>query len=105
MTFSFFSRDACLHATSFFRDDWKKAFKPRDLVALSVQPLLIFPTHYTGEPGYITDTEDSNVIDLTAEGAQVSAHPGGRENQEPQDALADFARGELGPDMGKKQEL
>ena len=30
-----------------------------------MQPLLIYPTHYTGELGYITDTENSDVIDLS----------------------------------------
>ena len=34
----------------------------RDLKALSVHPLLVYPTHYTGEEGYISDTEDTNVI-------------------------------------------
>ena len=34
----------------------------RDLKALSVHPLLVNPTHYTGEEGYISDTEDTNVI-------------------------------------------
>ncbi|KAI2667288.1 Procollagen galactosyltransferase 2 [Labeo rohita] len=34
-------------------------FLPRDLKAFSVQPLLLFPTHYAGEPGYFSDTETS----------------------------------------------
>ena len=34
----------------------------RDLAALSVHPLLVHPTHYTGEEGYISDTEDTQVI-------------------------------------------
>jgi len=38
-------------------------FFPRDLVALSAQPVLVEPTHYTGQPGYVTDTEDSPVVD------------------------------------------
>ena len=29
---------------------------------LSFEPLLLYPTHYTGEPGYITDTENSEII-------------------------------------------
>lgn len=28
-------------------------------MAWSASPLLIFPTHYTGDTGYISDTEDS----------------------------------------------
>ncbi|XP_076008901.1 procollagen galactosyltransferase 2 [Genypterus blacodes] len=38
-------------------------FQPRDLKAFSVEPLLIYPTHYTGEPGYISDTETSTIWD------------------------------------------
>ena len=29
----------------------------------SVEPLLLFPTHYTGEPGYFSDTETSTIWD------------------------------------------
>lgn len=38
-------------------------FETRDLKAFSAEPLLIFPTHYTGEPGYVSDTETSTVWD------------------------------------------
>ncbi|XP_054912126.1 procollagen galactosyltransferase 2 isoform X2 [Poeciliopsis prolifica] len=38
-------------------------FEPRDLKAFSVEPLLLYPTHYTGEPGYISDTETSTIWD------------------------------------------
>lgn len=41
---------------------WKEAYYPRDLVALSAEPLLIYPTHYLGEANYISDTEDSKII-------------------------------------------
>lgn len=41
---------------------WLGQFSPRDLVALSAEPLLVEPTHYTGEAFYISDTEDSSVI-------------------------------------------
>lgn len=41
---------------------WLSAFGPRDLVAISAEPLLVEPTQYTGEPNYISDTEDSSVI-------------------------------------------
>lgn len=44
-------------------DTWKNYYTNRDLIALSISPLLLYPTHYTGEKGYISDTEDSNVID------------------------------------------
>ncbi|XP_078515346.1 procollagen galactosyltransferase 2 [Lissotriton helveticus] len=38
-------------------------FEPRDLKAFSTEPLLIYPTHYTGEEGYISDTETSTIWD------------------------------------------
>lgn len=30
--------------------------------ALSAAPLLVHPTHYTGQEGYISDTEDSALV-------------------------------------------
>lgn len=42
--------------------EWMDKFENRDLIAYSVAPLLIYPTHYTGENGYISDTEDSSVL-------------------------------------------
>ncbi|XP_026843806.1 glycosyltransferase 25 family member [Drosophila persimilis] len=48
---------------------WTAAFKKRDLIALSAAPLLLYPIHYTGESGYISDTEDSQQINVqTTEG-------------------------------------
>ncbi|CAD7005695.1 unnamed protein product [Ceratitis capitata] len=46
-------------------ETWKSYFFQRDLWAFSAAPLLLYPTHYTGEKGYISDTEDSEVT-LTA---------------------------------------
>ncbi|XP_023677671.1 procollagen galactosyltransferase 1 [Paramormyrops kingsleyae] len=43
--------------------DYMEQFVTRDLKAFSAEPLLVFPTHYTGEPGYISDTETSTVWD------------------------------------------
>ncbi|MBN3274039.1 GT251 galactosyltransferase, partial [Polyodon spathula] len=40
-----------------------KHFEPRDLLAFSAEPLLVFPTHYTGDAGYISDTETSTIWD------------------------------------------
>ena len=42
---------------------WKESFANRNLRAFSVYPLLVHPTHYTGEDGYISDTEDTSTID------------------------------------------
>lgn len=41
---------------------WKSEFEPRNLIAWSASPLIVFPTHYTGDDGYISDTEDSVLI-------------------------------------------
>ncbi|TSS97523.1 Procollagen galactosyltransferase 2 [Bagarius yarrelli] len=38
-------------------------FKKRNLIAFSVEPFLLYPTHYTGEPGYSSDTETSTIWD------------------------------------------
>ncbi|XP_014886690.1 procollagen galactosyltransferase 1 [Poecilia latipinna] len=43
--------------------DYMEQFENRDLKAFSAEPLLVFPTHYTGDPGYISDTETSTVWD------------------------------------------
>ncbi|XP_033127179.1 procollagen galactosyltransferase 2-like isoform X2 [Anneissia japonica] len=40
---------------------WKDQFSPRDLITFSVHPLLVYPTHYYGEPNYFSDTEASNL--------------------------------------------
>lgn len=38
-------------------------FETRDLKAFSAEPLLVYPTHFTGDDGYISDTETSTVWD------------------------------------------
>lgn len=42
--------------------EWMEKFPVRNLNAYSVAPLYVFPTHYTGEDGYISDTEESPII-------------------------------------------
>uniref|UniRef100_A0A8U7P817 procollagen galactosyltransferase n=1 Tax=Corvus moneduloides TaxID=1196302 RepID=A0A8U7P817_CORMO len=37
--------------------EYSQHFSRRDLEAFSADPLLLFPTHYTGDPGYVSDTE------------------------------------------------
>ncbi|KAG7211162.1 hypothetical protein KM043_010486 [Ampulex compressa] len=43
------------------REDWKARYPRRELTVLSTAPLLIHPTHYTGDQGYISDTENSKI--------------------------------------------
>lgn len=45
-------------------ETWKKAFPNRNLVAWSAAPLILFPTHYTGDDGYFSDTEQSDTINV-----------------------------------------
>lgn len=43
--------------------EYKEHYQRRDLRAFSAEPLLIYPTHYTGQPGYLSDTETSTIWD------------------------------------------
>ncbi|XP_017328224.3 procollagen galactosyltransferase 2 [Ictalurus punctatus] len=45
------------------KEEYLAHFKQRDLLAFSVEPLLLYPTHYTGEAGYSSDTETSTIWD------------------------------------------
>lgn len=42
--------------------DWLSKFEPRNLNAISTEPLLLEPQRYTGEPHYVSDTEDSAIL-------------------------------------------
>ncbi|XP_071948001.1 procollagen galactosyltransferase 2-like isoform X2 [Antedon mediterranea] len=48
-------------------ESWKEHFSPRDLITYSVQPLLVYPTHYYGEPNYFSDTEASKLWESVCE--------------------------------------
>jgi len=41
---------------------WKDSFPTRDLKAFSIHPLLVYPTHYVKDEGYISDTESSEIV-------------------------------------------
>jgi collagen beta-1,O-galactosyltransferase len=43
-------------------DNWKKHFHNRKLKAYAFQPAILTPTHYFGEPNYISDTENTTVL-------------------------------------------
>lgn len=55
----------------------KERFSPRDLIGLSAEPLLIYPTHYIGDDGYVSDTEDT----LTIQGEDVKKYHQQLENE------------------------
>jgi len=49
---------------------WKDSFPNRDLKAFSIHPLLVYPTHYVKDEGYISDTESSEIVP-----ENVRSHP------------------------------
>lgn len=53
-------------------------FPVRNLNAYSVAPLYVFPTHYTGEEGYISDTEESPIIEEYGTPPAMSPNLGGK---------------------------
>lgn len=42
---------------------WKKHFRVRNLIAFTSEPLFVYPIRYTGEGGYISDTENATIIE------------------------------------------
>ncbi|XP_048457988.1 procollagen galactosyltransferase 2-like [Rhincodon typus] len=95
--------------TSFNREDYMMFYEPRDLKAFSVEPLLIYPTHYTGEPGYLSDTETSIIWDndeiqtdwnrnlsrKTREQGEIGAEAQNTEALQPQTPIDTTSRDEL----------
>jgi len=43
-------------------ENWKRYFTNRNLKAYAFQPAIITPTHYFGEPNYISDTENTTIL-------------------------------------------
>lgn len=50
---------------------------------MSVEPLLVYPTHYTGEPDYISDTEDSTLINDDEESEETKLPTAGLNVESP----------------------
>jgi collagen beta-1,O-galactosyltransferase len=46
-------------------ESWKSHFNNRKLKAYAFHPVIITPTHYFGEPNYISDTENTTVLGKT----------------------------------------
>ncbi|KRZ16371.1 Procollagen galactosyltransferase 1, partial [Trichinella zimbabwensis] len=42
---------------------WMSRFERRDLKAYTAEPLLVYPVHYLGEEGYISDTENTGIVE------------------------------------------
>lgn len=45
---------------------WKQAFPNRNLIAWSAVLRLLFPMRYTHDDGYVSDTEHSDLIDVSS---------------------------------------
>lgn len=59
-----------------FNETWKKAFADEEkLTAWSAAPLILFPTRYTGENGYISDTEESDLVQLEGKYIKMNSVP------------------------------
>ncbi|RUS76958.1 hypothetical protein EGW08_015278 [Elysia chlorotica] len=66
--------------------EWRLQFSPRDMLSLSADPFLVYPTHYTGEANYFSDTEDSVVIDKGTEAEKGGDQEEKQDREEAQDA-------------------
>lgn len=42
---------------------WSSFFPNRNVKAFAIHPPIIFPTHYTGEPSHVSDTEHTQLLD------------------------------------------
>ena len=38
---------------------WSALYPTRNLRAIAISPMIVNPTHYTGQPGYVSDTEST----------------------------------------------
>ncbi len=63
---------------------WSALFPVRNLKAIAISPMIVNPTHYTGQPGYVSDTESTNTAlnDLV----ETNFEPGVRMNTTTVDA-------------------
>ncbi|KAG7227142.1 hypothetical protein INR49_013940 [Caranx melampygus] len=92
-------------------NEYMQHFEQRDLRAFSVEPLLLFPTHYTGEPGYFSDTETSTIWDDEAVETdwdrEAAKHRQERETEEFGRVSPRSARGDIPPvsTSGARDEL
>lgn len=48
----------CIISSSY----WASFFTPRNVITYAIYPSIIVPTHFFGEPGYISDTENTVVV-------------------------------------------
>ncbi len=78
---------------------WKNYYTNRNLLAFTAEPLLVYPTHYTGDSGYISDTENTTVIE---EGDGVE---GAVDVEGIADGILKDVRGAMGDFKSVKEEL
>ncbi|XP_077970320.1 procollagen galactosyltransferase 2-like [Styela clava] len=69
------------HPSSMYKDQ----FPTRNLIALSADPLLIYPTHYTNEINYFSDTETSSIWEEVADKTGKHESSGPDKDSRPED--------------------
>lgn len=45
---------------------WADEFPHRHLIAYTIYPAIVVPERYTYQHGYLSDTEDSDIVDLAS---------------------------------------
>lgn len=90
--FIFFYPFSFPHLSCILSTEYMSHFELRDLKAFSVEPLLIYPTHYTGEPGYISDTETSTIWDDEAVATDWDRQHADRHKTEQQGRIRSVAQ-------------
>ena len=63
-------------------------FPTRNLVALSVYPLYVYPTHYVGDDGYVSDTEGTVTV-YQKDGNSTNENPGHDERNDSPEVIAE----------------
>lgn len=56
-------------------DKWKSYFQHRNLKAYAFQPAILTPTHYFGEPNYISDTENTTILGQQNSNVGITVDP------------------------------
>lgn len=70
-----------------FEEELLMKFSPREMIGFSAAPLALFPTHYVGDDGYFSDTEDT----LSFEGKDVQIFRDIKDKEEQEKAQKEKA--------------
>lgn len=82
-------------------DLYNDQFPRRNLIALSVEPLLIFPTHYTFDVNYFSDTETSSIWEDVVDKTGKHISPASDKTSRPENN----AKAQIEEKLDRKDEL